>query len=293
MNQPDISVCIVNWRTCEALRKCLESLAAYSGGLRLQIIVVDNASGDGSVQMVQHEHPEVKLIVNDDNIGYAVANNQALRISRAPYKLLLNPDIIVKPGALPALLRFIEQHPSAGAVAPRLVYPDGQLQYSCRTFPTPDIVFWRALGLSKLFPRSPIFGKYRMTWWDYTDERQVDQPMASALLLRGEALEQVGQFDEQFRIFFNDVDLCYRLQQAGWEIWLTPTAEIIHECGSSIAQGGAQMITESYRGFRQFYRKHYWGKINPVWCGLAIAVVSVGYSVRFVVKTLYDTLHRR
>lgn len=288
MNQPDISVCIVNWRTCEALRKCLDSLTTHSGGLQLEIIVVDNASGDGSVEMVQKDYPEVELLVNDDNIGYAAANNQALRISRAAYKLLLNPDIIVKPGALRALLQFIQQHPSAGAVAPRLVYPDGRLQYSCRTFPTPDIVFWEILGLSRLSPRSPIFGKYRMTWWNYNDARQVDQPMASALLLNGEALEQVGLLDEDFKIFFNDVDLCYRLKKAGWEIWFTPSAEMIHYHGAATSQVRRQMIIESHRSFLWFYRKHYWGKINPVGYGLAVAALVAGCAVRFVVQTVRD-----
>jgi len=288
VNRPDMSVCIVNWRTCAALRQCLNSLAMHSGGLQLQIIVIDNASGDGSVEMVQKEYPEVELIVNDDNIGYAAANNQALRISRAPYKLLLNPDIVVKPGALPALLHFIQQHPSTGAVAPRLVYPDGRLQYSCRTFPTPDIVFWEMLGLSRLARRSRIFGKYRMTWWDYDRARQVDQPMASALLLNGEALAQVGLFDEDFKIFFNDVDLCYRLKKASWEIWFTPDAEMIHYHGASTSQVRRQMIIESHRSFLRFYCKHYWGKINPVGYTLAVVALRVGCVVRFVIQTLCD-----
>lgn len=290
MNQPDISVCIVNWRTREALRRCLNSLAAHRGGLRLQVIVVDNASGDGSAEMVASEYPQAELVANDENIGYAAANNQALGASRAPCKLLLNPDIVVKPGALAALLDFIRQHPQAAAVAPRLVYPDGRLQYTCRSFPTPDVVFWEALGLSRLAPRSRIFGKYRMTWWDYDQARPVEQPMASALLLRGEALDEVGLLDESFNIFFNDVDLCYRLKRAGWEIWFTPAAEMIHEHGAATSQVKRQMIIESHRSFLRFYRKHYWGRINPLSYTLAVAALVTGCAVRLGVQTLHDVL---
>ncbi len=146
---PDISVCIVNWRTREALRRCLDSLAAHAAGLQLQVIVVDNGSGDGSAEMVTNNYPQVELIANEENVGYAAANNQALRGSRAPYRLLLNPDIIIKPGALSALLKFAHQHPHAGAIAPRLIYPDGRLQYNCLTSSSRDlrIYNWRIHGL--------------------------------------------------------------------------------------------------------------------------------------------------
>ena len=293
MNPPDLSVCIVNWRTREALRRCLESLAAHGEGLRLQIIVVDNGSGDGSAEMVANEYPQVELIANEENSGYAAANNQALRASHAPSRLLLNPDVMVKPGALRALLDFIRRHPSAAAVAPRLVYPSERLQYSCRSFPSPDIVFWEALGLSRLAPGSRVFGKYRMTWWDYGQERQVDQPMASALLLRAEALDQVGLFDEDFKIFFNDVDLCYRLKQAGWQVWLTPAAEMIHEHGASTSQVRWQMILESHRSFLHFYRKHYRGKTDPVTYALAVTVLRGGCAIRLVAQALRDALRLR
>ncbi len=290
MTPPDISVCIVNWRTREALRRCLDSLAAHAADLQLQVIVVDNGSGDGSAEMVTNNYPQVELIANEENIGYAAANNQALRGSRAPYRLLLNPDIIIKPGALPALLKFAHQHPRAGAIAPRLIYPDGRLQYSCRTFPTPDIILWEGLGLSRLVPRSRVFGKYRMTWWNYDEARQVDQPMASALFLKADALEEVGLFDERFRIFFNDVDLCYRLREAGWEIWFTPAAELIHEHGASTSQVKRPMIMESHRSFLQFYHKHYRGRISWIWYWLAVSMLIAACGLRYAVQTWRDIL---
>jgi len=302
---PDLSVCIVNWNTREQLRRCLRSLRDHAEGLELQVIVVDNASADGSAEMVRAEFAaregegetvgwKVELIANADNRGYAAGNNQALARAEALQVLLLNPDIVVKPGALRALAACAERHPKAGAVAPRLVYPDGRLQASCRSFPTPDIVLYEALGLSRLFSRSRRFGKYRMTWWDYDDERPVDQPMASALMLRREALEAMGDaavgaagrgpiagaFDEDFPIFFNDVDLCKRLWDAGWEIWFTPKAEMVHEHGASTSQVPVRMAVESYRGLVRFYAKHYRGKIGAVGYWGALGLLTLSLPVR-------------
>ena len=141
-------------------------------------------------------------------------------------------------------------------------------------------------------PRGRRLGKYRLPWWECNAGSQVDQPRASALLLRGQTLEKVGLFDEQFPIIFNDVDLCYRLKRAGWAIWFTPAAEMIHECGSSLKQVERKMIMEGLRSFLRFYRKHYRGKIHPVWYGLAVVVLSVGYRVKYVVQIVREALQR-
>jgi GT2 family glycosyltransferase len=276
----DLSVCIVNWNTREHLRHCLEALHEHHGRLDLQVIVVDNASSDGSADMVRADFTEVVLIVNDDNVGYARGNNQALERADAEFALLLNPDTIVTDGALRALLDCAARHPKAGGLAPRLVYPDGRLQHSCRSFPTPDAVIYEVLGLSRLFPRSRRFGKYKMTWWRYDDERQVDQPMASAFLLRREAAREVGVFDEDFPIFFNDVDLCQRLRDAGWEIWFTPEATVIHAHAASTSQVRRRMIVESHGSFLRYYRKHYRGRANPLAYWTAVALLRVAEVVR-------------
>ncbi|MCD6350583.1 MAG: glycosyltransferase family 2 protein [Armatimonadetes bacterium] len=273
---PEISVCILNWNTREQLRRCLQSLREHAAGLDVEVIVVDNASADASAQMVREEFPEVQLIANDQNVYYAAGNNQALERAQGEFVLLLNPDIVVTPGAIEELKACLLRHPRAGAVAPRLVYPDGRLQASCRTFPTPDVVFYEALGLSRLFPRSRRFGKYRMTWWAYDDERQVDQPMASALMLRRQALEEVGLFDEQFPMFFNDVDLCKRLKDAGWEIWFTPAATMIHEHGAATGQVAVRMALESYRSQLRFYAKHYRGRVNALSYWGALGLLTLG-----------------
>ncbi len=262
--RPDISVCIVNWNTREYLDECLRSLQEIPDEATREVIVVDNYSDDASAEMVRERHPGVLLIANHHNAGFAAANNQALEIARGEFKLLLNPDIIVHPWALDRMLELLARRPEAGAVAPRLILPDGRIQASCRCFPTPGVVAGEVLGLGRLWPRSRRFGSYRMTWWGYDDERRVDQPQASALLLRSEALEEVGLFDEDFPIFFNDVDLSKRMADAGWQTWFAPRASMTHFGGASTSQRPRRMIIESHRSFLRFYEKHYLGRI-PTW----------------------------
>lgn len=283
---PELSVCIVNWNTRDLLDGCLGSLRAQADGLALEIVVVDNASSDDSAAMVAAKYPEVKLVASPVNTYYAAGNNQALRLATGPYKLLLNPDIIVQPGSLRTLLGFMAEHERAGAVAPRLRQPDGSVQRSCRTFPGPAAVWWEALGLSRLCPTHPVFGAYKMGWWDYDSVRPVDQPMASALLLRTAALDEIGLFDEDFPMFFNDVDLCRRLWDAQWQVWFTPAAEMIHYHGSSTKQVRREMLVESHRSFVHYYRKHYRARINPVGYGATVGLLQLSLGARLLAHDL-------
>jgi GT2 family glycosyltransferase len=286
MNQPTLAVCIVNWNTREHLRRCLESLRQHAADLHPVIVVVDNGSNDASAAMVTAEFPEAHLIANPDNRGYAAGNNQALGAVEAEFKLLLNPDVEVSAGSVQYLVEFMHDHPQAGAVAPRLRYPDGRVQLTCRAFPTPDVVLYDALLLARLFPRSRVFGKYRMSWWRMDDERKVDQPMASALLLREAALGEIGPLDEDFPVFFNDVDLCYRLRQAGWEVWFTPRAEMMHFHGASTSQIWRNMLRESHVAFLRFYRKHYYRRLNPLVYWLTVALLGLGFAMRRAASAL-------
>jgi hypothetical protein len=273
-----LSIIIVNWNTRDLLRACLRSLRETCADVAHETIVVDNASSDGSAAMVAEEFPEMRLVTNAENVGYAKGNNQGIEMARGDILWLLNPDTEVLPSTPQTLLRFMDDHPDCGALGCKLLNPTTQPpnhQFSCRTFPTPDVIIIEALGLSRLFPRHCVFGKYRMTWWDYDDVREVDQPMASSLLLRREVIEQVGGMDEQFPIFFNDVDLCYRIKQAGWKIYFTPDAPVIHHGGASTRQVKPQMIRESHQSLLKFYEKHYRGNISPLIFGLVKAVVIV------------------
>ncbi len=215
--------------------------------------------------MVQSEFPTVALTANRENVGFSAANNQALRESRAPFALLLNPDTEVQPGALGALLAVFADEPRAGAAAAQLLLPDHSIQPSCRSFPTPAPLLYEALGLARLFPHSETLGRYRMTYWGYDTRRRVDQPMASALALRRAALDEIGLLDEDFPLYFNDVDLCYRLHRAGWQIIFEPKARVLHHHGQSTRQARPAAILDSHRGLIRFYRKHYRGNIG--WLG--------------------------
>lgn len=271
-----ISVLIVNWNTRDLLRACLASLAQIEG--EHEIIVVDNASQDDSAAMVAREFPAIKTLSFAHNLGYAEGNNRAYAAARGDWIWLLNPDTEVLGGAAQTLLDFLQSNPGVGAVASALIDArDGSVQRSCRTFPTPAALWAQATGLAALFPRSKRFGFYKMGWWNYRDARAVDQPMASSLMLRRAAIEQSGGlFDPDFPIFFNDVDLCWRLWRAGWEIWFEPRARVRHWGGAATRLVKPQMIAQSHRSLRQFYLKHYRGEVMAplFWATLAMSELA-------------------
>lgn len=274
----DLSFIVVNWNTGDLLRACLGSLrsALAASALEAEVIVVDNASTDGSAAMVAEAFPEVTLIANRENRNYAAGNNQGIEVARGEFVLLLNPDTEVPAGAPDALVQVLRETPRAGAVSPALVYPDGRVQRSVRGFPTPAALTGELTGLAALFPHSGWAG-YRVGRLPEDRITSVDQPMASAFLVRREVLEQVGPFDEQFPLFFNDVDLCYRIKQAGWEILYDPRVRVVHVGGASTRQVRAQAILASHEGLRRFYAKHYRGRIFwPAYAAIVISILLAG-----------------
>lgn len=272
-----ISILIVNWNTRDLLRACLLSIRENCADVAHQIIVVDNASHDGSAQMVRDEFPKVLCLAISTNLGFAAGNNLAYRHARGGWIWLLNPDTEVLCGA-PQLLRdWLEKNPRCGAAASALIDArDGSVQRSCRTFPTPAALWAEASGLARLYARSRRFGFYRMGWWRYHDSRPVEQPQASSLMLRRAAIERSGGlFDEAFPIFFNDVDLCWRLWQNNWEVWFRRDAEVRHWGGAATQQARPEMIEESHRSLRRYYRKWYRAGLSPVVYGATIALIEV------------------
>ena len=261
-----LSIVLVNWNTRDLLTQCLESLigdheimirghgwqSADQADSGTDVLVVDNASSDGSAAMVQDRFPWVQLIENKDNVGFATASNQGIRYTQGRYVLLLNSDTQVRPGALDALVGFMEVTPQAGATGPRLLNADGSLQPSCHPLPTPGREFWRLFFLDRIWRRAT----YPMHRWDATAPRQVDVIQGACLLLRRDALTQVGLLDEQYFMYSEEVDLCFRLAQAGWERWWVPGAEVIHFGGQSTRQMAEAMYLQLYRSKVQFYRKH-------------------------------------
>ncbi len=278
---PLVSVLIVSWNTRELLRECLASLLQHEAQARLEIIVVDNASGDGSAAMVAREFPDVKLIASQRNLGFAVGNNRALEVASGEYIWLLNPDTQVLEGALDALLHRFELDEKCAAVASALIDArDGSLQGSCRTFPTPRALWVEALSLARAFPRSKRFGFYRMGWWNRREARPVEQPMASSLLLRRRVIQKCGGlFNPEFPIFFNDVDLCRRIIDGGWSIWFEPASRVRHWGGASTKQARAAMIRESHASLEKYLRLHQTGS-SRLALGLTVALVRVSGRAR-------------
>ena len=247
-----LSIIIVNWNTRDLLSDCLTSVNEPALDIDLEVIVVDNASSDGSQKMVQNQFPEVNLISNSNNPGFAKANNQALRLCTGKYVLLLNPDAIVKPGAIEELVNFLDDFPEAGAAGARLLNPDGSLQRSTSPKPTVFREFWRLFHLDNLI----YFAKYPMHHWNIDQIREVDILKGACLIIRREALDGVGLLDEEYFMYSEEVDLCTRLTQAGWHLYWVPSAEVVHFGGQSTQQVAEEMFLRLYEGKIMYFRKH-------------------------------------
>ncbi len=261
---PDISVSIVSFNTRDLLRACLLSLQARqaSGEVSVEVIVADNGSTDGTIEMVQAEFPAVRLVETGGNIGYGRANNAALEDAAGHYFFVLNSDTNVEPGALATLRDFMDAHPDVGAAGAQLVLPDGTIQASCATDPSLLSVFWEQTYLDKLLPANKVTGAYAMTHWAYNDARAVDQVAGACLFVRREAYRAVNGFDPAYFMYFEDTDLCIRLRRAGWPIWFVPQARIGHHLGASSGSDWrvrARMIA-SYNQSRYYYYSRYGGR---------------------------------
>ena len=248
-----LAIIIVSWNTKSLLYACLESILFYPPDCSYEIWVVDNDSTDGSVEMVREQFPEVNLIASEVNWGFAGGNNLALRQVRADYILLLNPDTEVKPEALSALVAFMERQPEAGAAGSRLLNPDDTLQLSCHPMPTLSRELWRLLHLDKI----KAYGRYKMHQWDETTPRAVDILQGASLLLRKPLLDKIGLFDETYFMYSEEVDLCRRIQLAGWQLYWVPQSQVVHYGGQSTRQVAAEMFLRLYEGKLLFFRKHY------------------------------------
>ncbi|MBT9145933.1 MAG: N-acetylglucosaminyl-diphospho-decaprenol L-rhamnosyltransferase [candidate division WS2 bacterium] len=279
-----ISISIVNWNTKGLLRDCLKSIYENTHGIDYEIFVVDNASEDGSTKMVEKEFPKVKLIKNKENAGFAKANNQAIMRSKGRYVLLLNSDTVVLENALEKMMVFMDEHPGVGVLGPKILNPDGSLQPSCRSFPTLLTTFFEETLLNRLFPKNRIVGKYKMSYWEHNSVREIDQPMGSALMVRREAIEQVGLLDEQFYMYYEEVDWCYRIKKRGWKIYFIPQAQVIHYGGTATNKNKSKSLVETYRSMYKFFRKHY-GRLSVI---LLKSLVMIGLSLKiFILSVLH------
>ncbi|HVP35723.1 MAG TPA: glycosyltransferase family 2 protein [Terriglobales bacterium] len=261
---PLLSIIIVTWNSEEFIEKCLKSIFDTKGSIDLEVIVVDNDSKDSTTKVIGKFKPEVRLISNQQNLGYAKANNQGIEVSKGDYLLLLNPDVELKENCLRLMLDFLKKQPEIDALGPQLLNPDGSIQPSCREFPDFSILFWEFTGPSLLFPKNRIFGRWRMGYFDFQSPGEVDQPMGSCLLLRRNVIQKTGVFDERFPIFFNDVDLCYRIKQSGGKLYFLPEAKALHYQGGSTEQSKPSMILSSHLSFFRFLSKYKTGILNRI-----------------------------
>jgi GT2 family glycosyltransferase len=277
LQNPTISAVIVSFNTRELLRACLRSLQACT--LPLHVVVVDNASADGSAAMVRAEFPDVCLVALEQNLGFAAGTNVGCQRvlsyvsddsklktqnSKLDYVLLLNPDTVVQPGAIEAMSEFLHAHPRVGLVGPRLLNPDGTIQPAAFRFPT------RSMTALDLFtPGEVLPGRLYNSWWHGrypqegtgTEPFPIDHPLGACMLARREVIEQVGMLDERFFMYAEEVDWCYRIRQAGWAIWQIPAAQVTHVGGAATRQFRSRMLVALYESRLRFFRTHYPARI--------------------------------
>lgn len=274
-----LSILIVNWNTRDLLRACLRSIQEHPPTGEYETIVVDNASRDGSAEMVKTEFPGVRLVASERNTGYAAGNNLAFAAATGDFLLTLNPDTEFKDDSLDRALAFLRDHPKVGCVGIKQVGLDGNVQRSVRGFPTFVGILGDVTGLGKRLG-GPL-DSYRLSRFDYEREGPAPQPMGTFLLFRREALDTPeAPFDEEFPIFFNEVDLLYRLHKAGWPCWYTPNAWVLHHGGESTKQVRKSMIWESHRSLVRYLRKHHGTGLGVVGLPFLTALIYAGAFIR-------------
>jgi N-acetylglucosaminyl-diphospho-decaprenol L-rhamnosyltransferase len=271
----DVTAIVVNYNTRELLHPCIASLRAGAGSLRVQIVIVDNASRDGSPDLLRSEFADCDLLFNSVNVGFGRANNQALSIARGNYLLLLNTDAFVPPGGLAESVRFLERHPTCGIVGVRLVGRDGTLQPSCRYFPTPWNEFLAVTGVGRFFPRTKLVDDMG---WDHASPRECDWVPGCYYLVRNSVVAAVGLFDPRFFLYYEEVDHCQAVKSAGWQVMYDPSVTVVHIGGESaradaeISAAGRQIMALQIESGLLYFRKHH-GR-GGAWAAVALSVLS-------------------
>jgi GT2 family glycosyltransferase len=287
----DLSIIIVNFNTKEFLRNCLKSVVESTKNISYEIIIVDNASHDKSVEMVKKEFPQIRIIANKQNAGFSKANNQGVKISKeSRYVLFLNSDTIVQKNVLEEMIRFMDSHKDAGAATCKLIMPNGKIDDAThRGFPTPWNAFCHFSGLSGMAPKSRVFTGYNLGWMDLDKTHEIDALAGAFMLVRRPAGEEVKWWDEDYFFYGEDLDFCFMLKQKGWKIYYVPGVYIKHFKGVS---GGIKSVSKDittaseetkiratksrFNAMRIFYKKHYQNEYP----GIVNLLVNVGISIR-------------
>lgn len=253
----DLSIIIVNYNVKEFLQNLIHSIEKASLNLTKEILIVDNASDDGSVEFIKEKFPQIKLIANQKNLGFGKANNIGLKQANGKYILLINPDTLVAEDTFEKMIKFFESNSEAGLAGCKILNPDGSLQLACRrSFPGPWTSFTKVTGLSNLFPNSKIFARYNLTYLDENKTYEVDAISGSFMMMRKEVYEKVGGFDEQFFMYGEDLDLCYRIQKSGFKVYYVHSTQIIHYKGESTKRSSLDETKVFYNAMHLFVKKH-------------------------------------
>jgi len=292
----DLSITICSWNTVADLRACLQSLRAAECEADFEVVVVDNASEDGSADMVAAEFPEFELLRQHVNLGFTGGHNLAIRERRGRDVALLNSDTIVHPSAIRRVTEFMKDRPEVGIVGPKLLNPDGSLQFSCRRFPNPVGAAFRNTLLGRIFPNNRFTRDYLMTDWGHDEPREVDWVSGAAMFIRSELIAQIGGLDPDFVMYCEDVDLCKRAKNAGWKVMYLPDAVITHAIGRSSDQAPNRMIARFHISMLRYYTKHIMPEsvflLRPfLWLFAAFALCT--RATLFYIKNKIDELRRR
>jgi N-acetylglucosaminyl-diphospho-decaprenol L-rhamnosyltransferase len=278
----DVSVVVVSWNTRELLARCLESVEAETRGLRVETVVVDNGSTDGSPEMVATRFPRARLVRNEANRGFAAANNQALGFGAGRYALLLNSDAVLLEDSLAHMVRFLDEHPEAGAAGVRLLNPDGSFQWSFADFPSLFGELLLLTKLSRLF-QPPTFPSYPPE--RSRETRTVDWVSGACLIVRRAAISRVGLLDDEYFMYSEEVDWCYRLRRAGWAVFYLPDARVAHWSGQSAASAPERRRLQVYQSKLLFFRKHSGTRVAEFF-RLCVRVVSVAKLLAWTVSAV-------
>ncbi len=277
----ELSAIIISFNGRPFLPDCLGTIEDNLHSQSHEVIVVDNGSTDDSVSFIQTAFPEVILIENGSNLGFAKAVNIGIKQAKGEYLYILNQDLRFRPGTADKLLTRLKSDPRIGMIGPKYVGFDGKLQWSARAFPTYRHIIYEALMLSRLFPRHHEFSSWRMGWFDHEHEREVDQPMGSTMLIPRAVIDKLGSFDERFPIFFNDVDYCRRMRDAGYALLYYPEAVVEHYRGASTSRRPVRMKVESMFSMFRYLRKYARPREWPIlWlCGIVLLIGLVPLSL--------------
>jgi GT2 family glycosyltransferase len=279
----EISICLVTLNCWDVAQECLDSIVRSAPALSSEIIVVDNASTDGTAQLVRRKYPAVQVIENQRNVGFTRATNQAMAVARGRYLLWLNPDTILEPDSLHQLWTFLEEHPDAGIVGPKVLNADGTFQPQCRRgLPTPLASFAYMIGLHRLRPDHPTFGRYLLTHLPIDEPSRVDSVSGCCLLARREVWQQIGSADEAIFGFGEDLDWCVRAHQAGWSVWYYPQSVIVHLKGhGGVRSKPFHKVWGIHQAMWVFYRKH----LRSRYAWPTTVLVGLGVSISMVLMT--------